>query len=387
MPADLEGSKGSGAVVQSRRPGFGWWLASRVLLSGFAVVAVASQRRLWGLGEVSRLEWMPFSVAVVGFIFLVWTRWRTAGAAVVILGYAGVAMLPGAFNSGLWFVIFPFLVETNARKPLWLGLSVSAVLTVGSVVDWGEGVGVSLMLVIYIWSLSLLGMFIRAQRENQLQLRELNELQRKAERQALGADMHDGVVAALTQATLLARATLLRRVSGEEDRETLMLIETNLSSALEELRSIVRVLGDGGAKSPADAGPLGQSLAEAKETLEKAGFAATLTTTGSWLSADQVDEIARLVLREAVANAMRHGAPGGVVVIAADKSDGLLTLAVTNQLPADGDRRASGGGLGLGLHSLAGRVERAGGSFETYADDGAWVLRAELPMDQGEKNG
>ncbi|HMR50450.1 MAG TPA: hypothetical protein PKE40_14695 [Arachnia sp.] len=154
-------AKQSGSPADARS---GWWLASRVMLSGFAVVATAAQYRLWNVGEVSALEWMPFFIAILGFVVLVWTRWRAVATAVVLLGYIGLVVLPGNFNSGLWFVALPFCVEVNTRRPAWLGLSAAVVLTVGSVVDWGEGLASSLVLVIYIWSLSLLGMFIRVQR-------------------------------------------------------------------------------------------------------------------------------------------------------------------------------------------------------------------------------
>lgn len=77
MSAELGRSKGPSTVVHGGRAGSGWWLVSRMLLTGFTVIAVDSQRRLWNLGEVTPLEWLPFSIAIVGFIVLVWTGWRT----------------------------------------------------------------------------------------------------------------------------------------------------------------------------------------------------------------------------------------------------------------------------------------------------------------------
>lgn len=375
----------------TRRAGYpakersGWWLASRLLLSCFAIVGIFAQYGLWNAGEVTALEWAPFSIAVLGFVALTWTRWRTAGTALVLLGYVGMVMMPGGFNSGLWFIILVFLVEANSRRPAWLGLTAAAVVTFGTLADWGSELEVSAALVFYAWSLTLLGVFFRSQDEGRRQLARFNELERKAERQALAANMHDSVAATLTQAVAVARAALVRRPSGEDSRPSLELIEANLSSALEELRSIVRVLEGGDTLGPADGGSLAVGLVQARDALREAGFAVTFYAPGDWTSSVECEDTAGVVLKEAVANVIRYAAPGGSVHISMGRDDDMLTLAVINQLPSVPIVDRSSGGYGL--RNLAQRVKRASGNFETYSEDGAWVLRTGLPMKKGQEHG
>ncbi|MDF1488633.1 sensor histidine kinase [Tessaracoccus caeni] len=363
----------------------GWWLASRLLLSGFAIVGTVVQYRLWSRGEIPSVEWVPFSVAVLGFAILIWTKWRTAATIAVLMGYLGLVGLPGSFNSGLWFVMLVFLVEVNSRRPTWLGIAAAGAVVVGSMVDWATEPGASTILVFYSLSLALLGMFVRSQGESRRQLAQLHELQRKTERQALAANMHDSVASTLTQAVAVARAAIVRHPPGEDSRPVLELIETNLSSALEELRSIVRVLDQDDATRPGGGGSLALSLVQARRNLLEAGFPATLNATGDLASGSEAEETAKLVLREATANVVRYAAAGGPVHIAADRTDDLLILAVINQMPAVPIVDRSSGGRGL--RNLAQRVESAGGSFETRAEDGAWVLRLEMPVKMVERNG
>lgn len=358
--------------------GLSWRFAVRLLMSALTVWAVVVQHRLWTSGEVATSEWIPFALAIVGFMAQIWTRWWVPGVGAVLIGYAGLLVFPGTFNSGLWFVLLPFCVDVNSRRPAWPGWCAMVVLTVGSIVDWVGDPGSSVVLVVYLWSLSLLGMFLRGQEESKRQLRELHALQRRAEQQALAVNMHDSVAATLTQAVAVIRAARIRGPLGEENRSSLNIVEENVTTALDELRVIVRLLDDDESARPAKQEPLALGLARARETLEEAGYLASLKATGDWSAPQESDETAHLVLGEAVANVLRYALPGGPVHISADRSARRLTLAVISQLaPSPVVVRDAGG---LGLRSLAARVDAEGGAFDAGADEGAWVVRMELPI-------
>ncbi|HMR47805.1 MAG TPA: histidine kinase [Arachnia sp.] len=365
--------------------GLPWRFITRMLLSAFAIWAVVVQYRLWSSGEVVSAEWLPFGIAMTGFASLVWTNWWIVGVSAVVAGYLGLLAFPGHFNSGLWFVLLPLCVEVNFRRPGWPGLCVAGVLTLGSIVDWIEDPGSSFVLVTYIWSLSLLGMFIRGQAEGKQSLQELHALQRAAERQSLAANMHDGAAAVLTQAAMLVRAVLRRAPINEDSRSSLEMVESNLTVALDELRSVVRVLDDGESVRPTGRESLVISLMRARETLEKAGFIASLDAQEGCAILLPGRHTAHLVLGEAVANVLRYGAPGGPAHISADNTGGWLTLAMINQLPPTPSVVTEASGLGL--RSLARRVQSEGGRFEAKPEDGAWILRMELPVRSEMKNG
>ena len=86
------------------------------------------------------------------------------------------------------------------------------------------------------------------------------------------------------------------------------------------------------------------------------------------------------LVREALANASRH-APGQPVEVCVQVfADGAVRATVSNPCPTR-DRRdlVGGGGGGLGLDAMTGRVRMLGGQLSAGAEDGRWVVRAELP--------
>jgi signal transduction histidine kinase len=225
------------------RPIWNW--VSRIGLSIFGMFAVMAQFRMWGRGEAATAEWLPLTVALVGYAMLIWTTRSRAATLVMLGGYVGLVALPGTFNSGLWFALLPFFILVNTRRPAWLGLVSSVIVTLGSLVDWAESPSSSVFLGIYAWSFTFLGMFIRSQAEAKRWQQEAHELQRITERQALAARMHDSLAATLTQATALTRAVLIRGHVLGEDRQSLRVVDEDLSRGLDELRSIVRYLESG----------------------------------------------------------------------------------------------------------------------------------------------
>lgn len=88
--------------------------------------------------------------------------------------------------------------------------------------------------------------------------------------------------------------------------------------------------------------------------------------------------LARLA-REALANALKHGA-GGRATLRVAREEGALVLTVEN--PA---REPAARGSGLGLVSAAARAREAGGSVQAgFASGGrTWRFAARLPAGEG----
>ena len=85
------------------------------------------------------------------------------------------------------------------------------------------------------------------------------------------------------------------------------------------------------------------------------------------------------LVREALANASRH-APGQPVEVCVQVfADGAVRATVSNPCPMRDRREVGGGDGGLGLSAMAGRVRMVGGQLSAGAEDGRWVVRAELP--------
>lgn len=240
--------------------------------------------------------------------------------------------------------------------------------------------GSTISLLLYTWLLSLLGMFIRNRMENTRQLERMHALERRAENQRLGALMHDAVASTLTQALAVTRDALVSGEIPEAQARGLHLVSSNLATALDELRAIVLVLEghaemrDGGVAVRS----LGHELGQAQETLSASGFSASVRATGEWQAVELPGQVVRLVLREAVANVIRHGQPSGFVHISAEVSDGFLSLAVLNQAPA----RVGGSPtpFGHGIRNLRQRVTGLEGDFEAGVSEGVWTLRATVPL-------
>ena len=86
----------------------------------------------------------------------------------------------------------------------------------------------------------------------------------------------------------------------------------------------------------------------------------------------------RLLLPEALTNALKHGDLDQPVEVEEDWRDGYR-LVVRNRVRGPLSTAGSAVGTGSGLAGLRERVERAGGRFAAGADGRDWVLTAEVP--------
>lgn len=210
--------------------------------------------------------------------------------------------------------------------------------------------------------------------------RLLAETAAARERTRLAREMHDVVSHQVSLISVQAGA--LETVSGDpRGRELAGAIRELAVTTLDELRLIVGVL-----RRPPGA-PDGPGLRDIPALVEASGLQVTAASAvpppGFW--PDAVQRAAFRTVQEALTNVRKY-APGACVRLRLDApgdADRLL-VEVRNGPPTGTSAALTGGagppGGGYGLLGLRERAEQLGGSLSAGpADDGGFVVRAELP--------
>ncbi|MFH8365539.1 sensor histidine kinase [Streptomyces sp. NPDC018031] len=236
-----------------------------------------------------------------------------------------------------------------------------------------------------------------------------------AERARMARELHDMVANHLSAIAIHSTAAL----SIDEPaagREALSVIRENSVQGLAEMRRLIGLLRDAGGTGEPAAAPtlaaLDSLLRQARTAAAAAGGTGPEDGEGgrrlefrlrddrsaqAWPLPAPVELAAYRIVQEAVTNALKHAAPGEVLVElvrrAPGEDDGALRVRVVSPL---GDRpgpRAPGSGAGLvGMRE---RVALLGGEFEAGpvtvdgpagAEVKAWRVRAVLPVKEGEES-
>ncbi|MDO5617815.1 sensor histidine kinase [Kocuria sp.] len=309
-----------------------------------------------------------------------------------------------------------------------VGAQVLAAVTFGIFVPepntWSE----VFALIILVCLAAVLGFTIRFFRcRSLLAARTITRLEheagmvRAAERQDLARELHDLVAHDVTATALRANAGLLSQEPGFQ-RIALQDIADSASGTIADLRRLVNILreepvgisatraqpvGDSSAR-PSSGGltpptpTMSAVLQHSVQSLKDSGFRDIHVQEGpGWeYVTTSVRSTCQRVVQEACANIVRHASPGGPVHVRVeivvpkdavsgvrDQSGGRAEVEVTNQL-AHARRRESvtpeavlttGG---FGLLGLRERVSVFGGELTTGPDDGRWVVRARLPLQE-----
>ena len=328
------------------------------------------------------------------------------------LAFAGYIMVISVFSTlagGLPFVA-AFTVAVHRNWPT--ALVTSALLTLAAwpslVLYSGDGttsVGV-LMVVVAVLMLAATGwgMFIRARRQLLASLRgraeraersreEHARLARIAERQRIAREMHDVLAHRLSLLSVQAGALeVTPRAAGDDATEAAAAIRATTHQALQELRSIVRVLRDDDIGGEAGTAPPQPVAADLPALVAEAS--ATTSIRADWsgielatVPPDTGRTLYRIV-QEGLTNARKH-APGSTVEVTVDGApERGLSVTVTSWLPVDrpapGDGAGAGGagagGAGIGLIGLRERAALAGGHVDAaVTGDDRFQLSAWLP--------
>ena len=297
--------------------------------------------------------------------------------------------------------------QRGPRLPTWIATALVTGLNVVNVspsLDAGQLADMLVTVAVYVTATVLLGLWVfqrgvllnamreradQAEREQQL----LTERAVTAERRRVAREMHDVVAHRLSVVSLQAGA-LTTAARDERTTDTAETIRQTGSTALAELRDMLRVLrdddGSGQERAPAEHGESADAPAlGAIEPLVRDAVGtgadvrldmpATLPETS-----DDVGRAAYRVVQESLTNAAKH-APRAPVHVELVVDDEQLVVVVSNEaavMPneAADDEHAAVPGSGYGLVGMRERISLVGGSLHAGPKgDGGYRVRATLP--------
>lgn len=378
----------------------------------------------------NRWIWSDFGFAtadaaglVVGLLFssaLAVRRMSSALALAVAWLAALVQMGFGLRPSFSDLAIFAVLYATAAygsRPVFWAGftsallgaLVITVYLLAGALFPGGElslqSLPVALVILVAAafalglsWTIgALVRSAKRAQENRAAQQRAEAETVAEQERVRIARDMHDVVAHSL--AVVIAQAdgaryavagsrgtapVVTQASSGADDpaaptadprTEALETIAVTARAALADVRLLLAQLryrqGDGPQPRIAD-------LDEVYAQVRAAGVALRVDVDPAPLGEPPtaVQLAVYRILQEALTNAMRHGAPGGPVEVSLAWRVGGVELEVRNPVsPEQSSTR-----VGHGLIGMRERAQLAGGRLDAAAANGAYIVRAQLPI-------
>ncbi|MFC4334000.1 sensor histidine kinase [Salininema proteolyticum] len=372
----------------------------RLLISGYLVLVL-----LYQIPEVEETTWGDPRTAPWGAALALY------GAGAVVLAFRARATV-AAFFAAMALLAASFFVETSlpitvvavdliyslmAYGPRRVSRVIAAVLT-GScalliallfLFEQSAEARVALSLTIGCVLVPLLwGLQIRTAKERTEAERTRAELEREsanhardnavaAERARMARDLHD-VIAGHVSAVAFQSEAAIMRSKDDSVAPILGSIRENSVKALEEMRSMIRILHERD-DSPDD------------ERLAPPGFGQlglvvdTARTAGVDLAVDLAvpEEIPRLVelvayriVQEALTNVMKH-APGSRASLEVRAEGRDLVLLVRNDFTV---KVPAAGGTGVGTVSMAERARTVGGSVRCGPVGDGWRVEARLPV-------
>ncbi|MFF4942255.1 sensor histidine kinase [Streptomyces rubiginosohelvolus] len=213
-----------------------------------------------------------------------------------------------------------------------------------------------------------------------------------AERARMARELHDMVANHLSAVAIHSTAALTID-DPETSRNALKVIRENSVEGLAEMRRLIGLLREGGQDDTPAAAPtlaaLDTLIEQTNANGASGGLVCTLEDTrdpGADALPTPVELAAYRIVQESLTNALKHAAPGPVVV-RLGRSGELLTVEVTSVFGSRTGPTAPGSGAGLvGMRE---RVALLGGTFGTGAEPGGdgvkiWRVRAELPVRERE---
>jgi signal transduction histidine kinase len=203
------------------------------------------------------------------------------------------------------------------------------------------------------------------------------QLAAAAERDRIAREMHDIVSHSLTVVVALSEGAAATD-DRDRARDASMAAAATARNALTEMRSMLGVLRDGDADAPL--APLEPtSPAATVEAAQRAGFRASLAVRGEPDAAPALRFAIGRIVQEGVTNAIRHAPTAHAIDVRIDYDASPLIIEIVN----DGAPDAAAEG-GFGLRGLAERASLLGGVLVSApAGNGRWMLRAELPHQEG----
>ncbi|WEV65804.1 hypothetical protein [Bifidobacterium sp. ESL0764] len=131
-------------------------------------------------------------------------------------------------------------------------------------------------------------------------------------------------------------------------------------------------------------------LAHEDSLLQDLGYTGISQVRGQLAEGEQTDtkaiEITSHLLTEIYTNIIRHSSPGiDSYILVAELENGYLNITETNDCSGPGLKfKESEHGKGLELHKKS--VKAIGGTLETSAEDGSWIVNCTVPLVPVQKN-
>ncbi|KES05483.1 chitinase [Streptomyces toyocaensis] len=220
----------------------------------------------------------------------------------------------------------------------------------------------------------------RLRAEQTALLAEMDRVQAvTAERARMARELHDMVANHLSAIAIHSTAALSLD-SPATSREALTVIRENSVQGLSEMRRLIGILRDGADDREPAATPTLDGLGALVEGARANGLDVALDAEYGAVPAP-VELAAYRMVQESLTNALKHAAPGRVIVWLR-RPDDALVLKVTSPFGDRDTPRAPGSGAGLvGMRERAALLD---GTFEAGPESGPegklWVVRATLPV-------
>ncbi|MHA7135306.1 sensor histidine kinase [Oerskovia turbata] len=347
--------------------------------AALAGVTVAVSRT--ALGAQGAPLWVEVIAQLAGAALLLWPA-LTGPAVVGTVLCSWVSPVPATI-----LVAFFAGERLAPRRGMWWALAGAVLIVPAAPLAFGRtDVAMAAVLVTAVLGPWLAGRSRRAERVAEAALRDrslvaaegLAAQVRATERERLAREMHDVVAHRISYVVLQANL-VETKVSDPRLREDVDQIRDTAREALDEMRSLLHLLGRDGTPAPLEQ-PSFRDIAVLVEEARSVGQPVEV-------DADVVpgeppgvaERTAVLIVREALTNAVRH-APGAATSVSVRAEGDALRVAVVNG-PSDIPEVELPTG-GHGLQGIRERVALVGGTSTIgRAPDGGFRVEASLPKE------
>ena len=196
-----------------------------------------------------------------------------------------------------------------------------------------------------------------------------------AERARMARELHDMVAGHLSAIAIHSTAALSLD-DPDTSRESLTVIRENSVAGLTEMRRLIGILRDSGGESGPMPTPTLDGLGALVAGARANGLDVTLDAGQGGVPAP-VELAAYRIVQESLTNALKHAAPGPVLVLLRRADDALRIEVSSPYRPGDGPRAP---GSGSGLPGMRERAALLGGTLTAGPGGDRWTVHALLPL-------
>lgn len=334
----------------------------------------------------------------LGYSVLVWRHRFPIVVFMVVIAVHAIAVVlfhGGDFVWNSFTEAVPVLVALAAvagGTAVWVSLPVLMVAWVYMAVptlEYPDVIRNNLMALTFITLAVWVAGFLAGRRRRQIAQLEVDEVAAaravQRERTRLAYELHDVVGHSVTVMVLQA-AGAVRIMDRDPARaaEALPAIEASGEEAAQELERFIGLLSESGGSSVEPRSERVLGLADLDDLVER--IQPTVNRIGKHVSGvprrleSSVDWAAYCVVREALANAVKHAGPEAQVDISVSWADDLVLVRVGSSHGVRAQLPSSDLSGGYGLVSLRERVQVAGGELRWSEDGGVFTVDASFPL-------